>query len=129
MTPIEELFVNTDELDQELLVTVLKPYLMIDPKKLSIRPQAKWKGASNRTRIVAYLLARKAMQAHGLIEATDEAVSNGSIISHTGIPAGSVHPTLKDLFEARPQIVDKDADGKYLVPTWAVANACEILTE
>ncbi len=126
---IEELFVDSGEVDQQLLVTVLKPYLRIDPKRLIIRPEAKWKGASNRARLIAFLLARKALVAKILIAREDEAISPAEIIKGTGVPSGSVYPTLKELFEARPQVVDKEREARYLIPDWAVNTACDILQE
>jgi hypothetical protein len=129
VSSLDDLFVETAELDRELIGTVLKPYLVIDRSTLAIRPQARWRTASNRARIIAYLLARKAMRAHGAITPDAERVPPGQIINATGLPRGSVYPTLKELYEARPQAIDKDSRANYWVPDWGVQAACEILQE
>lgn len=129
MSSLDDLFVETAELDRELIGTVLKPYLVIDRSTLAIRPQARWRTASNRARVIAYLMARKAMRAHGAITVEAERVLPGQIISATGLPRGSVYPTLKELYDARPQVVDKDSRSNYWVPDWAVQAACDMLQE
>jgi hypothetical protein len=127
VSSLDDLFVEAAELDRELIGTVLKPYLVIDRSTLAIRPQARWRTASNKARIIAYLLARKAMRAHGAITRDAERVAPGQITNATGLPRGSVYPTLKELYEARPQVVDKDTRANYWVPDWAVQSACDIL--
>jgi hypothetical protein len=124
MNPFEELLVSSQELDQQLVTTVLKPLLRIDKETCQIRPQQAWRGVSNRVRVLAYLLARKAMTALGL-SLEREAAAPSEVSAATGIPTGSVNPTLKALYEGRPQLVDKDASSRYFVPSWAVDVVCE----
>lgn len=126
MTSLDELLVSGEELDKELVGGVLKPLLRIDRETCGIRPQATWRSATNQVRVLAFLLARKAMIALQL-GLDREAASPAEIIRQTGLPSGSVYPTLKELYERRPQLVDKDDNSRYCVPGWAVADACEVI--
>ena len=123
---LEDLLVSGDELDKELVATVLRPLLRIDKETLTVRPQKAWRSTSNQEKIVAFLLARKAMRALSLLD--EESAAPAEIIEQTGAPSGSVHPTLKAMYEARPQLVDKDDRSRYWVPAWALDAACELLT-
>ena len=67
------------------------------------------------------------MQVRKKIAPGEEVVAPAVIIKETGVPSGSVYPVLKELYESRPQIVDKDNKARYSIPGWAVANACAIL--
>lgn len=126
MADLEDLLVSGAELDRQLVIGVLKPVLGIDPKAMRVRPAERWNDLSARGKILAYLLARKAMKALELpIEA--EAALPLEIIGETGIPKGTVYPHLKGLYEARPQLVDRDSESRYWVPDWAVSNACDVI--
>lgn len=124
---MEDLMVSGDELDAELLVTALSPILRIERETKRIRPLAPWRRLSAKGKIVATLLARKGLRARGLID--EEMTAPAEIIEQTGVPQGSVYPALKELFESRPQIVDKDARSRYYVPNWALGDAVQLLEE
>lgn len=126
MSTLEELVVSGDELDQELVTTVLKPVLRIDRDKVGIRPQDAWRKLSARGRVGAYLLARKAMVALALLE--DERCRPAEIIRATGLPRGTVYPVLKEMFESRPQLVDKAADSSYWIAGWAVRDVADLIS-
>lgn len=126
MADLEDLLVSGAELDRQLVVGVLKPVVGIDPKARRVRPAARWKDLSARGKILAYLLARKAMKALELpIDA--EAAPPLQIIGETGIPKGTVYPQLKGVYEARPQLVDRDSQSRYWIPDWAVEDACDVI--
>ena len=127
MTALDEIFVRGEELDAELLGTVLKPLLKIDQDALQIRPLQAWRTLSAKTKIGAYLLARKAMRARGLLE--DETASPAEIVQNVGLPAGTVHPTLKRMYESRPQLLQRDGRSKYSVPGWAVHDVAELISK
>lgn len=121
----EDLLVSADELDAELLSTALKPFVRIERETLRIRPQAAWRALTVKGKIVAFLLARKAMRALGLVKS--ESCLPGEIIRETGLPAGSVHPSLKVLYESRPQIVDRDSESRYWIPNWGIDEAISVI--
>ena len=126
MAKLEDLLIDAQEMDQELVAGILSPMLRIDKQSCTIRPQSAWRNVSNEVRILSYLLARKAMRALHLPLEREEAPP-AEIIAATGIPAGSVYPSLKGLYERRPQLVDKDASSRYSVPPWAVDVACQYI--
>jgi hypothetical protein len=126
MTALDEIFVSGKELDAELLGTVLKPLLRIDEDALQIRPLQAWRTLSAKAKIGAFLLARKAMRARGDLE--DERASPAEIIENVGLPAGTVHPTLKRMYESRPQLLQRDGDSKYWVPGWAVRDVADVIS-
>ena len=126
MSTLEELLVSGDQLDQELVSTVLRPVLRIDRDNLAIRPEEGWTRLSAKAKVGAYLLARKAMVALGLLQ--DEGSRPAEIIRATGLPRGTVHPTLKDMFESRPKLVDKAAESSYWVPGWAVRDVADVIS-
>jgi 3-oxoacyl-(acyl-carrier-protein) synthase len=119
MDDFDDLFIKGQEVDRQLVGGILKPLLQIEQETCGIRPRQAWRRASNEVKLLAYLLARKAMVAHGL-QLEREAAAPSEVIAATGIPSGSVHPTLKGLYESRPQLVDKDESRRYFVPSWAV---------
>jgi hypothetical protein len=126
MSTLDELIVNGEELDQELLGSILKPVLRIDRQGLGIRPQAGWRKLSAKAKVGAFLLARKVMVALHLLE--DGKVRPADVIKNVGLPAGTVHPALKELYEARPQLVDKDNASRYWVPGWAVHDLADLIS-
>jgi len=128
MAKLEELLVSGAALDRDLVAGALKPFVRIDQETGAIRFTAAWHRVPNEPRIIAYLLARKARVALGFDNAI-EAASPSEIIKDTGIPKGSVHYAMKHMYEARPQLVDKDASSCYWVPNWAVDGACEVLPD
>ena len=122
---LDELLVSGDELDAELLTTALKPFVRVERETLRVRPQAAWRTLGAKGKVVAFLLTKKGMRSLGLI--SEEACLPAQIIDETGIPKGSVHPTLKTLYEDRPQIVERDSQSRYHVPNWAVHDAVALL--
>ena len=126
MADLEDLLVSGAELDRQLVAGVLKSVLGIDKDSLRVRPGERWNGLSARAKILAYFLARKAMMALGL-PLSQEETAPLLVASETGIPRGTVYPTLKELYESRPQLVERDDESRYWVPDWAVKNACDLI--
>jgi hypothetical protein len=126
MAALDDIFVSGKELDAELLGTALKPLLRIDEDALQIRPLRAWRTLSAKGKIGAYLLARKAMVARGLLE--DDRASPTEVIQNVGLPEGTVHPTLKRMYESRPQLLQRDSESKYSVPGWAVHDVVDLIS-
>ena len=127
MADLEDLLVKGDDLDRALVAGVLGPLLRIDSGNCAIRPQGGWRKVNNPARILAYLLARKAMVALGL-PLEKEGATPSEVTAATGIPQGSVNPSLIRLYEDRPQLVDKDDSSRYSVPSWAIDVACNYIS-
>lgn len=117
MAKLEDLLVDTRELDRGLAAALLAPYLRIDRTSCTIIPQDGWLQLSNDGRILLYLVARRAMRALGLPLA-EEAATPVEIARATGIPGGSVRPALKRLLKSR--LVESDLARGYIVPNYAL---------
>ena len=63
MAELRDLLVSGRDMDEALLTSVLKPLIAIDEESCEIRPKAGWRKASNDAKVLAYLVARKAMRA------------------------------------------------------------------
>jgi hypothetical protein len=126
MIALEDLVVDADELDRDLVGTVLYPYLRIDGATCEVIPLPTWDDAPNEVRVLLYLLARRAMRALALPLPTGrDAASPVEIERATGIPGGSVRPALKRLLKAR--VVAKQAGVGYIVPNYAMSRVREYI--
>jgi hypothetical protein len=126
MIVLEELLVDTRELDRELVGSVLLPYLRIDRATCEIVPLPAWEDAPNEVRVLLYLLARRAMRALNLdLPGARDAASPVEIERATGIPGGSVRPALKRLLKAR--IVAKQDGMGYIVPNYSMGRVREFV--
>jgi hypothetical protein len=119
MAVLEELVVDSRELDRELVATFLLPYLRIDRATAGIIPMAGWAEVPNEARVLLFLVARKAMRALGFRDL--DGASPLEIERATGIPGGSVRPALKRLLKAR--LVERDIAAGYIVPNHAILRA------
>ena len=122
MNVLDELLVDSEELDRELVGTVLLPYLRIERRTCEVIPLPAWDEAPTEVRVLLYLLARRAMRALQL-PLGSEAASPVEIERATGIPGGSVRPALKRLLKARA--VAKQGATAYIVPNYALERVRE----
>ncbi|MDI6893789.1 MAG: hypothetical protein QME70_04110 [Bacillota bacterium] len=119
---LQDLLVDPEALDRELLATILKAFVLVEKGTGTIRFTPAWNRLPAPGKVLAYLLARKAVRALGLTE--KEAVLPKQIERHTGIKGGTLRPVLKRLHDER--LLDKDADG-YKVPNQAIELAKAML--
>ena len=112
--PLLRLVAGNEPIDLELLANILEPYVQLHTEPP--HPEYTWDGEhlNNKKKILAYLLARKALLELHLIE-TDK-VSPSTIEADTKIPGGSIRPVLKDLREKK---LVRENDG-YFVPNNAI---------
>ncbi len=119
MVALEELVVDSREIDRELVATFLFPYLRIDRATAGVIPMPAWALVPNEARVLLFLVARKAMRALGISEL--DGAPPLEIERATGIPGGSVRPALKRLLKAR--LVQRDIAAGYIVPNHAMVRA------
>lgn len=117
--PLEDLLVDEGEINKELLAALLAPYVRLSRDTASVILTATGRALSNKPKIIVYLLARKALRALSLIES--EGASTGDVTNNTGIPGGSVRPTLRNLL--RDTLVAQTDEGDYYVPVYALEAA------
>jgi hypothetical protein len=109
--PLETLLIDAREIDRAEIAATLQDIVGIDSVSGAVvfRPSSRRLGA--REKLLAYLLGRKV--AHLLDKIEVEGAKPKIIIADTGIAAGTVHPTLKELRENK--LVLQDSAGGYLV--------------
>ena len=110
---LKQLFTDDNDINASELYELLSPFIKINKTNKSIiflDPALKH---SLKNKIVLFLLAKKVLFLLGEIE-TDR-VRSTDIIKETGIPKGSVNPTLKILREAKGNsLVTTDNEGYYI---------------
>jgi len=116
---LESLLVDGSELDKKLVAEVLSPYLRIDERTCSIRPEAAWNDLKAYLKIVLYLLARKAMVALGL-DLKEESAAAVEIMKETGLKKGTVNPALRMLYDDR--VVEQTEGRRYYIPNHAIGK-------
>lgn len=126
MAELEELVVSGAEMDRKLMAEILTPYIRLDKENCGIRPTEEWNGLSPERRILAYLLARKAMVALGF-NLPVEGAKASEVVQATGVKSGTAHPILRSLFGNR--IVEQSPDRRYFVPNHAIPQVKSMLSK
>lgn len=124
---LESLLVSGSEVDKKLVHDILSPFLRIDKETCDIRPMSSWSDLRAKTRILLYLIARKAMVALGLPLAEEKA-SATEIMQKTGMRKGTVNPALRSLLED-DRLLEQSEDRKYYVPNHAIERVKAIISE
>ena len=124
---LESLLVSGSEVDKKLVHDILSPFLRIDKETCDIRPMSSWRDLRAKTRILLYLIARKAIVALGLPLAEEKA-SATEIMQKTGMRKGTVNPALRSLLED-DRLLEQSEDRKYYVPNHAIERVKAIISE
>jgi len=107
---LKKLFTNKEEIDPEELYTLLDPYIKINEDNKNIIFLDKAHKTSLKEKILLFLLGKKALFLLGEIES--EVIPPKKIIEETGLPKGSVLPTLKQLKEPKGgNLISSDVKG------------------
>lgn len=120
---LDELVVDETEIDRDLLAGILAPYVRLTRsggKPIFTAPFATLAAAE---KILVFLLARKAAVSLELAVGP-EAASPKEISELTGIPHGTVKPTVIGL--VKRGLLAKD-EGSYSVPAHALLTIKEVL--
>ena len=121
------LLVSGKEMDEKLVSEILKPFLRIDKDTCDIRPLSSWSDLKAKTRILLYLIGRKAMVALDLPLAEEKA-SATEIMQKTGMRKGTVNPALRSLLED-DRLLEQSGDRKYYVPNFAIERVKAMISE
>jgi hypothetical protein len=127
MPGLEDLLVDRVQLNEELLRSLLLPYVGIDGERQEIVPKATWVSLSAEQKILILLLARKAMSVLPSIALQNEGASPKEIEGATGVPGGTLRPKLRNLKGLK--VLAQDKDGGYFVPTHALSQMPDWLKE
>ncbi len=123
--PLSRLFADDQQVDLELLAKILYPYVRLLKSPARVEFTAEGEELSLRQKLLAYLLARKALKESGLIET--EKTSPGEIERETKWSGGSIRPTLSRLKKDRLVRSDTSEDGGYYIPNHQVPKVGEVL--
>jgi hypothetical protein len=109
--PLKDLVAEKGALDEAVIERIISPYVRYDIEGKEVHFTAAFSGLSNKAKIFIYLVALQGWQF-----VTDEPIPSDArpadIVTATGIPGGSVRPTLSALCE-RHHLFERD--GRYSV--------------
>lgn len=119
--PLEELYIDQDELNKERLAKSLKKYIRIDQESGNPQYRKPYHALSTREQIIAYLLYRKAAELLGQIESGKVGVGGKEIAEQTGVNYNTLRGQLSKM-----DLIRKDKEkGGYLIPTVNLVPAME----
>lgn len=121
--PLEKLVVSGEDLNKELLATVLVDLVRVERDTGEVRFTTRAAKLPKNQQILVFLLGRKAAKALGLIK--EEAISPGAMEPKTGMKGGPLRGQLSVLKKSR--LVQSDR-GKYFVPNYAIEPVKQIIT-
>jgi hypothetical protein len=125
MAELKDLLVNRARMDEALLAELLSPFLGIDAERMEVVPMEGWVRLSIEGRVLAYLLARKAMASMEEVRLEVEAASPKDIEAATGVKGGTLRPKLVRMKASG--LVSQDNARRYFVPTHAVVRIKPII--
>ena len=111
---LKKLLTDKEEIDSEELYNLLSPYVKINQEGKKVIFLDKAHNSSLKNKILLFLLGKKVLFLLNIIES--DKISPSTIIEETGLPKGSVLPTLKILREAKGgNLIGSDKTGKYFI--------------
>ncbi len=120
--PLESLIVSGEEVDKNLLVTVLADLVRVEKSTGEIRFIGVAPKLPKRIQILLFLLGRKAAKALDLIE--EEAIAPSEMEVKLGVKGG---PLRGQLFQLKNDRLVQSEGGKYRVPNYALEAVKELL--
>jgi len=119
---LEALVVGKKRLNRKLVADILLPYVRLDKDAGSILPLEAWLGLGTDSKILVYLLARKAMVILGFGLETENTTAS-EVASDTNLKMGTVSPVLRRMYAEG--ILDRAKDRRYFVPSDAIERIGE----
>jgi hypothetical protein len=117
---LKKLFTDESQVNSTELFELLSPFVKINKTDKSIIFLDKAHKQNLKNKIILFLLARKVLFVLGEIDS--DRVQPKIIIDQTGIPRGSILPTLKVLREAKGgSLINSDKTG-YYISTYQIAR-------
>lgn len=126
MTQLEDLLVSGDEINKDLVASILSPFIRVERETGSIIFQEGWERLSERNKVLVFLAARKGLKALEILT-QDEDVMPADIAEATGLVGGTVRSVLHRLTKQR--LIDRKRDGGYCVPNWALQRVKDELSK
>lgn len=112
MSDLKDLLVDEDELNEDILVETLQPYLGIGDQTGSLIFEKKFDDLNSEQKTLVSMLALKAM--HELDIREEEKIGPTELADLTGISEGTIYPKVSGL--EKEGLLEKDDEGRYWVP-------------
>jgi len=111
--PLKSLIVDAKEVDRSLLASCLRGKTGVDAETGEVHLLSGFHSLNARQKVLTVLLGRKAAFLLGLSDS--EYLAAKDVIRESGLPDGTVYPTLKRLKDER--IASQDHESRYYVPS------------
>lgn len=121
--PLLELVIDAVDVDRQRIVDALRGVIAID-KGGTVIPTQGYQALNAQQKILAFLLGRKVAVLLDLAE--QEAIAPKDLAASTGVPEGTVYPTVRKLHSDR--MASQDVDSKYYLSLHQVGTAISALT-
>lgn len=119
--PLAELLLDADEVDRTVLAQALRGVLGIDNNSGRVVLKPGFNDLDSRRKVLGFLMGAKVAKL--LHKSDSEAVTPTTLSKETGMPKGTVNPTLSRLHDERK--VSKTKAGSYYVAPHQVHAAVE----
>lgn len=121
--PLDDLFEDENEvIDRTVLASALQSYVTFT-REGKLIPKEQFDALKNTKKILVLLLSKKALN---LKLGTDEKTSPKELEEISGIPIGSIKPTVRQLVTKR---LLRSENGTYWIPDYAVTKVNAFLNE
>jgi hypothetical protein len=117
-----ELFVEEGDINESLVRDILVDYIRLT-KEGGIIPLEEFNELKNDNKILIILLARRVLALRGI---SSDIVSPKEVQDASGLPKGTVNPTLKSL-EAKRFVTNHK--GKYKIPNHAITKLKSLIRD
>jgi hypothetical protein len=95
--PLDDIFVDGDEMNREMVSEIIKPYLQIDQESGEFYPTEVYQDLNSEEKILVTLTAERGKELRGVVESA--AVGPAEISDLSGVKEGTVKPGVRDLAE------------------------------
>lgn len=120
---LEKLFIDEEEVSEDMLYDILAPYIRFGKKTNEIIPTNDFLNLKNKQKVLVIFIAIKALFMLGKRE--DDKASPKELEKLTGLKGNTIRPILKKLHDKR--IILRDIKGKYFVPATSIPTIINML--
>lgn len=111
-SPLEDVLIEEEELNEELLAETVSKYTKVSSESGSLVPEPPFQELASKGKILVALLAQKVRFELDMVEG--EWLTPTEISEMTGIKTGTIYPAIRKLADNG---LVQDEDGDYRIPT------------
>lgn len=123
--PLEDLYVDKDSLDRERLSKILKKFVGIDKESGEPHFREPYHNLSNKDKLTAYLLYRRAAELLGQIDSEEVGVSSRELSEKSGVNYNTTRGVMSKLNHVKK---DKSKGGHY-IPDVYISSAMKVFED